>query len=61
MKKKILCLVLSSLFISLHAGYAQNKPLRKSSGGSLRFQHRSGSPGLPRTPRSMRSTGWTLN
>ena len=29
MKKKILFLVLSSLFIGLHAGYAQNKPLKK--------------------------------
>src|SRR6266568_9069990 len=29
MKKKILCLVLSSLFMSLHAGYAQNKPFKK--------------------------------
>src|SRR5215813_3027864 len=29
MKKKILCLVLFSLFIGLHAGYAQNKPLKK--------------------------------
>src|SRR4249920_3949226 len=29
MKKKILCLVLSSLFIGLHAGYAQNKPFKK--------------------------------
>ena len=29
MKKKILCLVLSSLFIALHAGYAQDKSLKK--------------------------------
>ena len=29
MKKKLLCLVLLSLFIDLHAGYAQNKPLKK--------------------------------
>src|SRR5262247_4304497 len=29
MKKKILCLVLLSLFIGVHAGYAQNKPLKK--------------------------------
>jgi ABC-type nitrate/sulfonate/bicarbonate transport system substrate-binding protein len=29
MKKKILCLVLVSLFIGLHAGYAQHKPLKK--------------------------------
>jgi ABC-type nitrate/sulfonate/bicarbonate transport system substrate-binding protein len=29
MRKKILCLVLLSLFISLPAGYAQNKPLKK--------------------------------